>query len=146
NATSARSFNLPVTTSTERYRPLQSFTATPLILSLRFPVVSLPRATPPNKELDGATARCATGRHCGRPGALWPLRTPVAHERFRTCPCRPMPEGLPPSCTKLYQLSCRDQTSTAHGLFVFETAPHPLDKDVVLAPAPSWRPPKTWRF
>src|SRR3954453_8388899 len=60
------------------------------------------------------------------PRSLW---------RFGTCPCRPIPEGLPPSSIKLRRTSCRGQTSTAHHLLVFETAPQPLDEDVVHAPA-----------
>src|SRR5436190_18096136 len=62
------------------------------------------------------------------PRSLW---------RFGTCPCRPIPEGLPPSSIKLRRTSCRGQTSTAHDLLVFEAAPQPLDEDVIhTAPLP----------
>src|SRR5216683_820061 len=57
------------------------------------------------------------------PRSLW---------RFGTCPCRPIPEGLPPSSIRLRRTSCRGQTFTAHDFLVFEAAPQPLDENVVM--------------
>ena len=72
------------------------------------------------------------------PRSLW---------RFGTCPCRPIPEGLPPSSIKLRQTSFRGQTSTAHDFLVFEAPPQSLDEDVVHAAAlPSMLIVISWRF
>src|SRR3954466_8411253 len=63
------------------------------------------------------------------PRSLW---------RFEVCPCRPTPGGRPPSPVKFRLcLKLRQSVLTAHYTLVFQTAPQPLDEDIIHPSAPS---------